>query len=66
MISEIVVDRDKGVVRFYVRRVPAVSPELEKLYINKKELAMIAGSECSGGPNFTPLTDLHFAYEMDY
>ena len=50
MISEIVVDREKGVARFYIRRVPAVSPELEKLYLNKKEPAKIAGSECSGGP----------------
>jgi site-specific DNA recombinase len=66
MISEIVVDRDNGVVRFYVRRVPAVSPELEKLYEKKRVPAGVASTQSSGGPNFTPLTDLQFVCEMEY
>jgi len=49
VISEIVVDREKGVVRFYVRRVPAVSPELSDLLQNKKGPADIASPESSGG-----------------
>ena len=66
MISEIVVDRHKGVVRFYVRKVPAVSPELENPYENKKATAKIASAECSGGPNFASLTDFQFVPEMEY
>jgi hypothetical protein len=50
MISEIVVDRESGVVRFYVRRVPAVSPELEKLYEKKRVPAGVASTQSSGGP----------------
>jgi len=49
MISEIVVDRESGVVRFYVRRVPAVSPELEKLYEKKRVPAGVASTQSSGG-----------------
>jgi hypothetical protein len=48
LISEIVVDRETEVVRFYVRRVLAVSPELEKLY-EKKVPAGIASTQSSGG-----------------
>ena len=50
MISEIVVDREKGVARFYIRRVPAVSPELEKLYEKKRVPAGVASTQSSGGP----------------
>ena len=66
MISEIVVDRESGVVRFYVRRVPAVSPELEKLYEKKRVPAGVASTQSSGGPNLTPLTDYQFVYAMEY
>ena len=39
IISRIVVDRENGVVRCYVRRVPAVTPEIQNLYsqIEKNE-----------------------------
>ena len=49
VISEIVVDREKGVVRFYVRRLPAVTPELADLLQNKKGPTDIASPESSGG-----------------
>ena len=49
VISEIVVDREKSVVKFYIRRVPAVSPELEELLQNKKGPAGFASPESSGG-----------------
>ena len=49
MISEIIVDRDKGVVKFYVRCVPMVSNEIEELYKNKREPARVASSRSSGG-----------------
>jgi hypothetical protein len=31
-ISRIVVDREEKVARFYVRRIPAVTPELQRLF----------------------------------
>ncbi len=49
VISEIVVDRDQNVVRFYVRRVPAVSPALEGLLENKRALTEPVSARSSGG-----------------
>lgn len=49
MISEIIVDREKNVVRVYVRRVPSVTPAVEELLKKEKELTNIVSSSCSGG-----------------
>ena len=65
MISEIVVNREKEVVEFYVRKVPAVSPELEELLQNKKAPTNSVSAEGSGGPNFPAVTTLRL-FEMAY
>ncbi|MBI1804044.1 MAG: recombinase family protein [Ignavibacteria bacterium] len=50
IISQIIVDREKEVVRFYVRRVPAVSPEIEDLFKNRRGPSIeIASPRSSGG-----------------
>ena len=50
IISEIIVDREKEVVRFYVRRVPAVTPEIENLFkIRRGPSTEIASPQSSGG-----------------
>src|SRR6267143_3338257 len=50
VISEIVVDREREVVQFHIRRVPAVSPQLEELLKNKKAPAESVSAGSSGGP----------------
>ena len=49
VISSIVVDREREVVQFYVRRVPAVSPQLEELLQNKTAPTQSVSAESSGG-----------------
>lgn len=49
MISEIIVDRDAECVKFYVRRLPVVTPELENLLKNKRVPANFASTLSSGG-----------------
>ena len=48
-ISEIVVKRERGVIQLFVRKIPAVSPQLEKLYKNKKALTRVVSAQSSGG-----------------
>src|ERR1051325_281655 len=49
VISKIVVDRDRNVVQFFIRRIPAVSPQLEELLQNKKAPTESVSAESSGG-----------------
>ena len=42
MISKIDVDRDNTVVRFYVRKLPAVTPELDEILQKERVAADIA------------------------
>jgi hypothetical protein len=48
-ISRIVVERERGVVQFFVRKIPAISPKIEELYENKKALTCVVSAESSGG-----------------
>ena len=47
-ISEIVVKRERGVIQLFVRKIPAVSPQLEKLYKNKKALTRVVSAQSGG------------------
>ena len=47
-ISEIVVDRDKKVARFFVRRIPVASPQLEELLQNKRVPTEVVSTRSSG------------------
>jgi hypothetical protein len=50
MISEVVVDRETNTVRFYLRRLPAITPLLEEVYKNKTlPTKEIVSSASSGG-----------------
>lgn len=49
VISQIIVDRDSNTVKFYVRKVPAVTPFLEDFYHKKSEPTEIVSSLSSGG-----------------
>ena len=51
MISKIDVDRDNNVVRFYVRKLPAVTPELDEMVQKERVVADVATTQRSGGPN---------------
>jgi hypothetical protein len=65
MISEVVVDRETNTVRFYLRRLPAITPLLEEVYKNKTlPTKEIVSSASSGGPNFSELTIL--LHECEY
>ena len=55
-ISEIIVDRDKSVARFHVRRIPAIVPQIQ-VHPHKKRLPTeVVGNRSSGGANFQLLT----------
>ncbi len=66
VIQEAIVDRDKKVVRFYLRRIPPLTPTLEKLLKKEKEPADVVSSSSSGGRNFPQLTPLiqEFVYTL--
>ena len=51
-IQEIIVDREMNVVRFYVRRIPPLTPTLERLITKEKKPTHgeCVGLACSGGP----------------
>ena len=49
VISQVIVDREKHVVRFYVRRLPSVSPIVDELLQTKREPIDIMSSQSSGG-----------------
>ena len=49
VISEIIVDREEEVVRFYVRRLPITSPEVENLLEKRGLSTEIASPRSSGG-----------------
>lgn len=49
LISQVVIDRDQRVARLYVRKLPAVTPELESLYENKRALTDVVSARSSGG-----------------
>lgn len=49
VISSIIVDRERNVVQFYIRRIPAVSPQLEELLQNKKAPTESVSAGSSGG-----------------
>ena len=66
VISEIVVDRDTETVVFHVRKIPAISPDLEELLQNKRVPADFASTRSSGGPNFPLLANLIALYELKY
>ena len=48
-ISQIIVDREKSVVRFYVRRIPAATPWLEEALKTNDRTASTVRSSSSGG-----------------
>ena len=62
MILKIEVDRDDNVVRFYVRKLPAVTPELDEMVQKERVVADVATTQSSGGPNFplvaTPILNI--------
>jgi ribosomal protein L12E/L44/L45/RPP1/RPP2 len=66
VISKIVVEREKKVVQFFVRRVPAVSVQLEELLQNKKAATQSVTAEGSGGPNFSAVTFPDQLFELAY
>lgn len=47
-ISQIIVDRDKKVVRFFIHRIPSVIPQMDTLLQNKKALTVVS-AQSSGG-----------------
>ena len=49
MISKIDVDRDNNVVRFYVRRLPAVTPELDEMLQKERVATEVVTTQSSGG-----------------
>lgn len=53
-ISEVIVDREAEEFRFNIRKVPAVTPELERSFTSHKPLTMslanIVSAASSGGP----------------
>ena len=51
VISEIIADRDRNIVRFYVRRIPAVLPMIDDLMKKERELTKPVSSQRSGGTN---------------
>jgi len=57
-ISQIVVDREKSVVRFYVRRVPAATPWLEEALKEDDRTTGVVRSSSSGDRNVMLLTTL--------
>jgi len=60
MISKIDVDRDNNVVRFHVRRLPAVTPELDELLQKERVAADVATTQSSGGPNFLQVATRYY------
>ena len=47
IVSKIEVDRDKNVVRCYVRKVPAVSPEIEEMYQRAENAQRLQKRRCA-------------------
>ena len=70
VISRIVVDREAGVARCYVRRVPAVTSDLQNLYsrIEKNETSHKEASRNIGvaGTHTFDFAELHEVYELAY
>ncbi|MEX2117168.1 MAG: recombinase family protein [Bacteroidota bacterium] len=49
VISEIIVDRESNTIRFYIRKLPAVSPQLEDLLKKKRAPTEVVSARSSGG-----------------
>lgn len=66
VISEIIVDRDAETVIFHVRKIPAISPDLEELLQIRRLPADFASSHRSGGPYFPLLANCFVVFELKY
>ena len=53
-VSEVVVDRERGVLQVAVRRIPAVTAELEELFLQKRRPTTGVGGQSKFGVNANP------------
>ena len=58
VISKVTIDRERNVARFLFRRLPAVTPEIEALYQNKKALTEVVSARSSGGGTDSTLANV--------
>ena len=55
-ISEIIVDRDRNIARFHVRRIPAVMPQMQVPSQKRRVPTEVVSTRSSGGANIQILT----------
>jgi hypothetical protein len=62
-ISKVIVDKEKRVARFYVKKVPAGSPQLESLY-EGNAAGSVMSDKCARNRDFESLTQISNLFEL--
>jgi hypothetical protein len=70
VVSKIIVDRDANIVRCYVRRVPAVTTEIEDIYARAQNTQRLQERRCATSPvagtHTFDFAQLHEVFELAY